>query len=57
MCVLLLVAGHETTTNLIGGGTLELLRHPEQLGRLRRQPELLPRPSRSCCATSPRCSA
>jgi cytochrome P450 len=39
-CVLLLVAGHETTTNLIGSGTLALLLHPEQLELLRAHPEL-----------------
>jgi cytochrome P450 len=33
--LLLLLAGHETTTNLIGNGTLALLHHPEELARLR----------------------
>jgi len=41
MAFLLLVAGHETTVNLISGGTLALLQHPEQLERLRKEPGLI----------------
>ena len=36
---LLLVAGHETTSNMLGLGTLALLRHPEQLALVRDAPE------------------
>jgi cytochrome P450 len=42
MIYLLLVAGHETTVNLLTNGTLELLRQPEQLQRLCAQPALIP---------------
>ncbi|BDT95091.1 cytochrome P450 [Nocardia sputorum] len=39
---LLLLAGHETTANMLALGTFALLEHPEQLAELRADPELIP---------------
>jgi cytochrome P450 len=41
-CILLLNAGHEATVNVTGNGLLALLRHPDQLARLRADRALLP---------------
>ena len=41
-CIVTMVGGQETTTNLIGNGILSLLRHPGELDRLRRDPSLIP---------------
>lgn len=39
--ILLIIAGHKTTANLVGNGTQALLRHPDQLALLHERPELL----------------
>jgi len=41
MIFLLLIAGHETTVNLIGNGTLALLQHPTEMQRLRDDPTIV----------------
>jgi cytochrome P450 len=40
-CIFLLNAGHETTSNLIGNGVHLLLSHPQELARLRHEPQLI----------------
>jgi pentalenic acid synthase len=42
LAVILLVAGHETTANMISLGTYTLLQHPDRLAELRADPTLLP---------------
>ncbi|HTO52948.1 MAG TPA: cytochrome P450 [Myxococcota bacterium] len=42
MLILLLVAGNETTTTLIGNTALTLLEHPDELARVRAEPERIP---------------
>lgn len=41
-CIVTMVGGLETTTNLIGNGMYTLLRHPEHMARLRRDPAIMP---------------
>ncbi|PWI15308.1 cytochrome P450 [Streptomyces sp. Act143] len=40
--LMLVVAGHESTVNLLGNAVLSLLQHPDQLRQLRKHPELMP---------------
>ena len=47
-CVLLLFAGHETTTNLIANGVVQLLEHREQWRRLCARPALIPTAIEEC---------
>lgn len=47
-CITLLLAGHESTKNLIATGVLTLLRHRDQLEALRRDPSLLPSTVEEC---------
>jgi pimeloyl-[acyl-carrier protein] synthase len=41
MCMLLLVSGHETTTNMLSSGMLTLLKNPKQLAMLKANPDLM----------------
>ena len=41
-CILTMIGGQETSTNLIGSGLLTLLRHPEQMRMLQDDPSLIP---------------
>ncbi len=40
-CIFLLNAGHETSTNMISHGVHEMLRHPDEIAKLREDPELI----------------
>jgi cytochrome P450 len=43
LCIMLLIAGHETSVGLLGNGLLALLRNPAELERLRAEPDLAER--------------
>ncbi|WP_028207622.1 cytochrome P450 [Paraburkholderia nodosa] len=46
--VLLFIAGHETTSNMIGNMMIALFRHPQQMEALKQDPKLLPRAIAEC---------
>jgi cytochrome P450 len=51
--VLLMIAGHETTSNLLANGLLAFLRHPEQIDLLRREPGLIEPAVEECLRYDP----
>jgi cytochrome P450 len=51
--VLLMIAGHETTSNLLANGMLAFLRHPEQIDLLRRDPNLIKPAIEECLRYDP----
>ncbi len=51
--LLLLLAGHDTTINLISNGTVELLRHPEEMEKLRENPDLCVSATEECLRYEP----
>ena len=51
--LLLLLAGHDTTINLLANGTVELLRHPEEMEKLRENPELRVTATEECLRYEP----
>ena len=55
--ILLLIAGHETTVNLITNGTLTLLRYPAEMEWSRDHPERAPIVAEEVCASNRRCSS
>lgn len=53
--LLLFVAGHETTSNMLGNALIALHRQPQQLELLQRDPSLVSRLSANACASTVRC--